>query len=163
MQNKAGKFVEPTIASGQAALASAKMPEDLVVWVSDPEGDDAYPIVTYTWIMTYKKYADAEEGRGAEGRADLLPDGRPEGQRGAGLYPLAQRGGGSSQGGAGNIGAEAAEKKSSDLVASRPLRSDDPIGVPKGDTRGSSDGRTGFDLPAAHPLGEVLSTWVFAA
>ena len=80
LQNKAGKYVEPTIASGQAALAATKMPDDLVVWVSDPEGDDAYPIVTYTWIMTYKKYADAEEGRGAEGRADLLPDGRPEGR-----------------------------------------------------------------------------------
>ena len=112
LQNKAGKYVEPTIASGQAALASAKMPEDLVVWVSDPEGDEAYPIVTYTWIMTYKKYADAEEGRGAEGRADLLPDGRPEGQRDAGLHPLAQRGGGNGQGGPGQHRRRGAEKKS---------------------------------------------------
>jgi phosphate ABC transporter phosphate-binding protein len=43
----------------------------------------------------------AEEGRRAEGGADLLPDGRPEGQRGAGLYSLAEQGGGSRQGGAG--------------------------------------------------------------
>ena len=59
LQNKAGKFIEPSIESGQKALAAAKMPEDLIVWVSDPEGDSSYPIVTYTWIIAYQKYADA--------------------------------------------------------------------------------------------------------
>ncbi len=41
-----------------------------------------------------------EEGRGAEGRAEILPDGRPEGQRGAGLHSLARRGGRDSHSGA---------------------------------------------------------------
>lgn len=64
LQNKAGKFVEPTIESGKAALASAKMmPEDLIVWIPDPEGDGSYPIVTYTWIMTYKTYADESKAK----------------------------------------------------------------------------------------------------
>ncbi len=62
LQNKAGKFIEPTIASGQKALAAVKLPEDLIVWASDPEGDESYPIVTYTWIIAYKKYADAKKG-----------------------------------------------------------------------------------------------------
>jgi ABC-type phosphate transport system substrate-binding protein len=62
LQNKAGKFVEPTIASGQAALAGAALPEDLIVWASDPEGDGSYPIVTYTWIIAFHKYADAKKG-----------------------------------------------------------------------------------------------------
>jgi ABC-type phosphate transport system substrate-binding protein len=61
LQNKAGKFVAPTIASGQKALAMAKLPEDLIVWVPDPEGDESYPIVTYTWILAFKKYPDAQK------------------------------------------------------------------------------------------------------
>ena len=27
-------------------------------WVTDPAGDDSYPIVTYTWILAHKKYDD---------------------------------------------------------------------------------------------------------
>jgi phosphate transport system substrate-binding protein len=61
LENKAGKFVEPTISSGQAALAGAKLPEDLIAWVPDPDGDTSYPIVTYTWIICYKKYEDAKK------------------------------------------------------------------------------------------------------
>ena len=39
LQNKAGKFIEPTIDSGQKALASAKLPEDLIAWLPDPDGE----------------------------------------------------------------------------------------------------------------------------
>jgi phosphate transport system substrate-binding protein len=63
LENKAGKFVAPTIASTQAALASVEMPEDLVAWIPDPSGDESYPIVTYTWIIAYRHYADAAKGQ----------------------------------------------------------------------------------------------------
>lgn len=63
LENKAGKFVDPTMASGQAALTSLEMPDDLLLSLPDPTGDDSYPIVTYTWIMTYRKYPDAKKGR----------------------------------------------------------------------------------------------------
>jgi phosphate transport system substrate-binding protein len=56
LENKAGKFVSATTASGQAALASGTLPENLIAWNPDPTGDDAYPIVTYTWQIFYKKY-----------------------------------------------------------------------------------------------------------
>jgi phosphate transport system substrate-binding protein len=56
LENKAGKYIAATTASGQAALASAELPENLIVWNPDPAGDDAYPIVTYTWQIFYKKY-----------------------------------------------------------------------------------------------------------
>ena len=56
LQNKSGAFVEPNTASGQAALASIQMPENLIAWAPDPEPADAYPIVTYTWILAYRKY-----------------------------------------------------------------------------------------------------------
>jgi phosphate transport system substrate-binding protein len=34
------------------------MPEDLIAWLPDPDGDQSYPIVTYTWIIAYKQYSD---------------------------------------------------------------------------------------------------------
>lgn len=59
LENKAGSFVKPSIESAQVAMATAEMPDDLIAWLPDPEGEDAYPIVTYTWIICYKSYDDA--------------------------------------------------------------------------------------------------------
>jgi len=56
LENKSGKYITPTTASGQAAIASVQLPEDMIVWASDPQAQDAYPIVTYTWLLCYKKY-----------------------------------------------------------------------------------------------------------
>ena len=56
LENKAGKFVDSTPAAAQAALASAQLSDEMIAWVPDPAADDAYPIVTYTWIVTYRKY-----------------------------------------------------------------------------------------------------------
>lgn len=62
LENNAGKYVQPSLQSGQAALASvAEMPSDLIVWLPDPAGDESYPIVTYTWLLCYERYASAEK------------------------------------------------------------------------------------------------------
>nr|WP_321469071.1 phosphate ABC transporter substrate-binding protein PstS [uncultured Desulfobulbus sp.] len=61
LENKAGKFVAPGLEGGQAALANATLPENMIVWLTDPAGDKSYPIATYTWMMFYKKYADAKK------------------------------------------------------------------------------------------------------
>ena len=61
LENKSGNYVAATTESGQAALASAPLPEDLIVWASDPEAKDAYPIVTYTWLLCYKQYQDKKK------------------------------------------------------------------------------------------------------
>jgi phosphate transport system substrate-binding protein len=58
LQNKAGKFVAPTLQAATAALGKVDMPADLRAWVTDPEGDESYPIATYTWILAKKKYDD---------------------------------------------------------------------------------------------------------
>jgi len=58
LENKAGKFIAPTLASASSALKGVELPSDLRAWVTDPAGDDVYPIVTYTWILTKKKYDD---------------------------------------------------------------------------------------------------------
>ena len=58
LENKAGKFIAPTLDSAAAALSSVELPADFRAWINDPTGDGAYPIVTYTWILTRKKYDD---------------------------------------------------------------------------------------------------------
>jgi len=55
LQNKAGRYIEPSAKSGAAALASAKLQPDLRGWLDDPEGEEAYPIASFTWMMFYKK------------------------------------------------------------------------------------------------------------
>jgi len=88
LENKAGKYVAATTASGQAALASAQLPDDMIVWNSDPEGPEAYPIVTYTWLICYKKYPDAKK---LSVMRDLVNYGLTEGQKDAealGYIPL---------------------------------------------------------------------------
>lgn len=61
LENKAGKYVAPSVESAQAALAKAELPPSLIVFLPDPEGDESWPIVTYTWIIAYKTYDDAEK------------------------------------------------------------------------------------------------------
>jgi phosphate transport system substrate-binding protein len=58
LENKSGAYVEANSASGLAALNSAELPENMVAWVPDPPAADAYPIVTYTWLLLYKQYKD---------------------------------------------------------------------------------------------------------
>ncbi len=63
LENKSGAFIAPDLKAAQAALASVKMPADLRCWLPDPEGKDSYPIVTYTWLLCYKKYPDAASSK----------------------------------------------------------------------------------------------------
>jgi phosphate transport system substrate-binding protein len=58
LENKAGKYIKPDLDSGKKALASITLPDNLRAWIPDPTGDDSYPIVTYTWMLCYKKYQD---------------------------------------------------------------------------------------------------------
>lgn len=77
LENKAGKFVAPTPEAAKAALAHVELPDDLRAWVTDPGGDDAYPLATYTWILAKKKYADQNK---AEAVKKLLKWALDEGQ-----------------------------------------------------------------------------------
>ena len=59
LENKSGKFVSPSGEAGAATLASVTLPENLRIWPVDPEGAGDYPIVSFTWLLLYKKYDDA--------------------------------------------------------------------------------------------------------
>jgi phosphate transport system substrate-binding protein len=88
LENKSGKFVDAGTSSGQAALASATLPDDMIVWASDPDAADAYPIVTYTWLICYKKYPNKNKLAALQ---ELVKYGLTEGQKDAealGYIPL---------------------------------------------------------------------------
>jgi phosphate transport system substrate-binding protein len=58
VQNKAGKFVAPTLDGASAAAAGATVKDDLTyspIWAT---GDASYPITSPTWIIVYKKQTD---------------------------------------------------------------------------------------------------------
>src|SRR5262249_26589514 len=63
LQNKAGRYVAPSDRTGQAALASsiARMPDNLRLYLPDPEGEDSYPIVSLTWLLLYERYPDQQK------------------------------------------------------------------------------------------------------
>jgi phosphate transport system substrate-binding protein len=54
LQNKAGRFVLPTAASGAAALNGIKLDSNLAGEEPNPSGANAYPISTLTWILAYR-------------------------------------------------------------------------------------------------------------
>jgi len=63
LENKEDKFVAPTSEAGAASIrASAQLGLDsLAASVVDPSGADAYPIVTYSWLMLLRTYP-ADQG-----------------------------------------------------------------------------------------------------
>jgi phosphate transport system substrate-binding protein len=77
LENKAGKYVKPSAESGAAALASVKLPDDLRAWAPDPDGDDSYPIVSYTWLLVHPNYTDAAKAKALK---DVIDYGLTDGQ-----------------------------------------------------------------------------------
>lgn len=77
LQNQAGKYIPAGGETGAAALATTTFPEgnlpgteipDLRAWATDPAGEDAYPIASFTWLLVYK---DQEDDKAAAMR-DLI-------------------------------------------------------------------------------------------
>ena len=63
LENKAGGFVQPSAQSCAAGLATADFPDNLRAFAPDPSGADAYPIVTFSWVLLRQKYDDPRTGR----------------------------------------------------------------------------------------------------
>jgi phosphate transport system substrate-binding protein len=90
LENQAGNFIEPSDASAEATLAAVELPENLRAFITDPEGADSYPIVTYTWMLAYDQYDDPMKAKAME---IMIEYGLNEGQQAApalGYVPLPQ-------------------------------------------------------------------------
>ena len=78
LQNKDGEFVLPTAESASKTLSNVNLPENLRAFILDPEGAESYPIVTYSWILAYKKYDDPAKAKAIEA---MIEYGLTEGQK----------------------------------------------------------------------------------
>jgi phosphate transport system substrate-binding protein len=65
VQNSAGKFVAASTESVTAAAAAAakQMPADFRVSITNPPGDAAYPISSFTWLLLYESPQDKAKGK----------------------------------------------------------------------------------------------------
>lgn len=69
VKNRAGQFVDPTLASTTAAGANLKVPADLRLSAIDAPGASAYPIVSQTFIVVHQ---DLCKGGVSQGTATAL-------------------------------------------------------------------------------------------
>lgn len=78
LENKAGKFIVPSEASASKTLEAVTLPENLRAFISDPEGPESYPIVTYTWLLVPQKVTDPNKAKAMEA---MIEYGLTEGQK----------------------------------------------------------------------------------
>ena len=65
IKNSAGKFVTPSLESVTAAAASAKLAKDtdFRVSITNPPGEAAYPIASFTWLLVHKDGKDPAKAK----------------------------------------------------------------------------------------------------
>ena len=87
LQNKAGKYVLPTQATGAAALNNIKLNAQLAGEDPNPAGANSYPISTLTWILAYEKGNGAKAPQIREAMMYLLGPAQNQ-AAGLGYVPL---------------------------------------------------------------------------
>jgi phosphate transport system substrate-binding protein len=65
VRNKSGNFIKASLESTTAAAASAasRMPADYRVSITNPDGKEAYPISSFTWLLVPQQSRDANKGK----------------------------------------------------------------------------------------------------
>ena len=88
LENKAGNFEAAGGAGGAAALASARFDDHMRAFITDPDGADAYPIATFTWMLFYN---DGQDPAKVEAIRKMVEYGLTDGQQmaeGLGYIPM---------------------------------------------------------------------------
>lgn len=83
VKNKAGKYVEPTLASTSAAAEGVEVPANLGIKIKNPSSPAAYPITSQTFVVVYKDMCKAGVPGGesaAKGVVQFLEYGLGSGQ-----------------------------------------------------------------------------------
>ena len=60
VQNKAGRFVTASLDTVTAAAANVVVPDDFRVSITNADGDNAYPISSFTWMLLYQNPPDKQ-------------------------------------------------------------------------------------------------------
>jgi phosphate transport system substrate-binding protein len=58
LQNKAKKFLDPTLEGASAAADIANLPDDMEIVITDSSNPVAYPISGFTWLLIYENQTD---------------------------------------------------------------------------------------------------------
>jgi len=76
VKNAAGKFVKANLKSVTAAAAGAakNMPEDFRVSITNPLGEDAYPIASFTWLLVPDQIKDEAKRKAIVGFLQWMLD-----------------------------------------------------------------------------------------
>lgn len=80
LENAKGEFVAPGGEGGALALASAEFDSNMRAFITDPQGDGAYPIATFTWMLFYK---DGQDETKVKALKDMIEYGLTTGQESA--------------------------------------------------------------------------------
>ncbi len=71
-------------------MPKLSLPANLRAFITDPEGPDSYPIITYTWLLVYKEYPDQAKAKAMEAMIEYgLTDGQKVSSQ-LGYFPLPQ-------------------------------------------------------------------------
>ncbi len=79
VKNSSGNFVKADLASVSAAAAAVAktMPDDFRVSITNPPGNTAYPIASFTWLLIPEKFSDAAKRDAIKGFLSwMLEDGQ---------------------------------------------------------------------------------------
>jgi phosphate transport system substrate-binding protein len=63
LRNKAGTYLEPSLESAAKAAEGVTLPDDMKVVLTDSSNPQAYPIVSFTWVLAYVNAAEANKGK----------------------------------------------------------------------------------------------------
>lgn len=77
LENKSGQILLPTEDATSKAIGTIELSDDLRGSVADPEDAEAYPIVTYSWVLAYQQYDDPQK---AQVLKDVMQWGLTDGQ-----------------------------------------------------------------------------------
>jgi phosphate transport system substrate-binding protein len=62
LQNKAKKYLDPSLEGAAAAADVANLPDNMEVMITDSANAAAYPISGFTWLLVYENQTDAAKG-----------------------------------------------------------------------------------------------------
>ena len=54
IRNQTGRFIAPSVESVTAAATGISIPDDFRIFVVNAEGENAYPIAGFTWLITWR-------------------------------------------------------------------------------------------------------------
>ena len=62
MENKAKKYLDPSLEGAAAAADISNLPDNMEVVITDSTNPAAYPISGFTWLLVYENQTDAAKG-----------------------------------------------------------------------------------------------------